>query len=312
MGRGAREDRTSAPFKINYVEVGNEDFFDRSGTYDQRFVQFHDAIKARYPTLKVISSVGFEQPEARASAASHPTVWTSTTTPVDDVPQDGATGHYEGYDRRGPKIFVGEWGAYETPIEPWNAGRAARRRRRTCGPRSATPPGMTQMERNADIVIMHAYAPLLVNVSPGRQPVAAQPDRLRRAARLRLAELSRLQDVQHQPRRRDSEGDDDRHRGIRLGDARQPLGSRVREAGERDGCRCPGQVELPARRPSPGQPLRSRSPPIRRQRFNRPSAERRAEQFEADRRQVRVTYTVPASGIAVLTLERVEPPHLVA
>ena len=52
-----------APFKLTYVEVGNEDFFDRSGSYDQRFVQFNTAIKARYPQLQVISTVGFEHPE---------------------------------------------------------------------------------------------------------------------------------------------------------------------------------------------------------------------------------------------------------
>jgi alpha-N-arabinofuranosidase len=53
------------PFKLTYVEVGNEDFFDRSGSYDQRFAQFNAAIKARYPRLQVISTVGFEQPEDR-------------------------------------------------------------------------------------------------------------------------------------------------------------------------------------------------------------------------------------------------------
>ncbi len=36
-----------APFKLTYVEVGNEDFFDRSGSYDQRFAQFNTAIKGR-------------------------------------------------------------------------------------------------------------------------------------------------------------------------------------------------------------------------------------------------------------------------
>jgi len=36
-----------APFTMTYVEVGNEDFFDKSGSYDQRFVQFTTAIKAR-------------------------------------------------------------------------------------------------------------------------------------------------------------------------------------------------------------------------------------------------------------------------
>ncbi|HBF33100.1 TPA: alpha-N-arabinofuranosidase, partial [Candidatus Sumerlaeota bacterium] len=37
------------PFKLRYVEIGNEDFFDRSGSYEWRFAQFYDAIKAKYP-----------------------------------------------------------------------------------------------------------------------------------------------------------------------------------------------------------------------------------------------------------------------
>jgi alpha-N-arabinofuranosidase len=41
-----------APFTLTYVEVGIEDFFDRSGSYDQRVVQFNTTIKARYPHLR--------------------------------------------------------------------------------------------------------------------------------------------------------------------------------------------------------------------------------------------------------------------
>ena len=51
------------PFKLTYVEVGNEDWFDRSGSYDGRFAQFYDAIKAKHPKLQVISTVGYEHPE---------------------------------------------------------------------------------------------------------------------------------------------------------------------------------------------------------------------------------------------------------
>src|SRR4029453_16152509 len=52
-----------APFKMTYVEVGNEDFFDKSGSYDQRFFQFTKAIKAPSPPLNLTSAVGFEHPE---------------------------------------------------------------------------------------------------------------------------------------------------------------------------------------------------------------------------------------------------------
>ena len=40
------------PFPLHYVEIGNEDWFDRSGSYETRFIQFDKAIKAKYPELK--------------------------------------------------------------------------------------------------------------------------------------------------------------------------------------------------------------------------------------------------------------------
>ena len=35
------------PFPLHYIEIGNEDFFDRSGSYPNRFKMFYEAIKAR-------------------------------------------------------------------------------------------------------------------------------------------------------------------------------------------------------------------------------------------------------------------------
>jgi alpha-L-arabinofuranosidase len=134
------------PFKLTYVEVGNEDQFDRSGSYDGRYEQFYKAIKAKYPQLQIIA-----------------------TTPVKSIRPDVIddhfyrrateffhdTTHYDKTDRNGPKIFVGEWATREgTPTPNFGAalGDAA---------------WMTGMERNSDIVIMASYAPLLVNVNPG-------------------------------------------------------------------------------------------------------------------------------------------------
>jgi alpha-N-arabinofuranosidase len=156
-----------APFTLTYVEVGNEDFFDRSGSYDQRFAQFNAAIKARYPHLQVISTVGFEQPEARRVHSVKPDVVDEHYYRTVDTFLTMARGQYEKYDRSGPKIFVGEWGAYETPFEPWNP--RSRGEAPTPNMRAALGDAawMTQMEKNADIVVMHCYAPLLVNVSPG-------------------------------------------------------------------------------------------------------------------------------------------------
>jgi alpha-N-arabinofuranosidase len=155
------------PFTLTYVEVGNEDFFDRSGSYDQRFAQFNAAIKARYPHLQVISTVGFEQPADRRVHSVKPDVVDEHYYRTVDTFLTMARGQYEKYDRSGPKIFVGEWGAYETPFEPWNP--RSRGEAPTPNMRAALGDAawMTQMEKNADIVVMHCYAPLLVNVSPG-------------------------------------------------------------------------------------------------------------------------------------------------
>jgi len=155
------------PFTLTYVEVGNEDWFDKSGSYDRRFAQFNAAIKARYPQLKVISTVGFEHPEPLRVKSVKPDVLDEHYyRPVDGFLKM-ARGQYETYDRRGPEIFVGEWAAYETPFEPWNA----RSRGESPTPNMQAAIGdaafMTQMEKNSDIVVMNGYAPMFVNVNPG-------------------------------------------------------------------------------------------------------------------------------------------------
>jgi alpha-N-arabinofuranosidase len=135
------------------VEVGNEDWFDRSGSYDGRFTQFYDAIKAKYPQLQIISSVGHEHPESQRVHSRVPDV-------VDEHfyrSQEEMEAHAHDYDKRSrdtkTKVFVGEWATRigsPTPNMAGALGDAA---------------WMTGMERNSDIVIMSCYAPLFVNVS---------------------------------------------------------------------------------------------------------------------------------------------------
>ena len=145
-GKERAKDGHPAPFKIEYVEIGNEDAFDRSGSYDGRFAQFYDAIKAKYPDLQVIATTPVK---SRKPDVLDEHFYRSARAMERD------THHYDRYDRNGPKIFVGEWATREgDPTPNLNAalGDAA---------------WMIGMERNADLVIMHCYAPLLVNVSPG-------------------------------------------------------------------------------------------------------------------------------------------------
>ena len=138
---------------MQYVEDGNEDWFDRSGSYDGRFAQFYDAIKAKYPQLKVISSCGYEQPQ---------NLWVKSRTPdlVDEHYYRGLEDmmaqslKYDTYSRTDPcKIFCGEWATRVGSPTPSVAGALGDGAWMTC------------MERNSDIVLLSCYAPLFVNVS---------------------------------------------------------------------------------------------------------------------------------------------------
>jgi len=145
-GAERAKDGHPAPFKLTYVEIGNEDEFDKSGSYDGRYEQFYKAIKAKYSDLQLIATTPVK--------SIRPDV-------IDDHYYRRATqffedaAHYDKTDRNGPRIFVGEWATREgTPTPNFGAalGDAA---------------WMTGMERNSDIIVMASYAPLLVNVNPG-------------------------------------------------------------------------------------------------------------------------------------------------
>lgn len=135
-----------APFPLHYVEIGNEDWFDRSGSYEGRFAQFDKAIKARYPNLKTIATMPLKRMKP-------------------DVQDDhyyrraeefyNFVNHYDTVDRNGPKIFVGEWATREG-FPTTNLGAAL-----------GDAAFMTSMERNSDLIVMASYAPLFVNVNPG-------------------------------------------------------------------------------------------------------------------------------------------------
>jgi len=146
-------DGHAAPFKMTYVEIGNEDWFDRSGSYDGRFTQFREAIEKKYPQLICISTIADAQyPDLKVTSGKKPAVLDEHYYRNSWEMWANAS-QYDKYDRNGPKIFVGEWATREgAPTTNLNAalGDAA---------------WMTGMERNSDIIIMSCYAPLLVNVN---------------------------------------------------------------------------------------------------------------------------------------------------
>jgi alpha-N-arabinofuranosidase len=144
-GAQRAKDGHPAPFPLHYIEVGNEDEFDRSGSYDGRFTQFFNAIKAKYPQLQIIATAK---------------VKSSVPDLLDEHyyrSQEEMEAHaldYDKYSRTNPtKIFVGEWATRVGSPTPNMAGALG------------DAAWMTGMERNSDVVLMHSYAPLFVNVS---------------------------------------------------------------------------------------------------------------------------------------------------
>jgi alpha-N-arabinofuranosidase len=145
-GAERAKDGHPAPFALTYVEIGNEDFADGSKSYDGRYAQFYDAIKAKYPALELIATT---------------IVKNHVMDMVDDHYYRRAeeffkdTHHYDKMDRNGLKIFVGEWATREGTPTP-NMGAAL-----------GDAAWMTGLERNSDIIMLASYAPLFVNVNPG-------------------------------------------------------------------------------------------------------------------------------------------------
>jgi len=135
-----------AAFPLTYVEIGNEDFFDHSGSYEGRYAQFYKAIKAKNPNLQLIATMPVKSIKPDVLDEHY---YMAAEQSFADA------NHYDKTDRNGPKIFVGEWATREgqpTPNLQAALGDAA---------------WMTGMERNSDLIVMASYAPLFVNVNPG-------------------------------------------------------------------------------------------------------------------------------------------------
>ncbi|NUR59080.1 MAG: alpha-L-arabinofuranosidase [Catenulispora sp.] len=145
---GARRaaDGHPAPFKTPYLEIGNEDWLDRSGSYEQyRYAAFYDALKAAHPDIKLI---------ATTAVTSRPMDVLDLHYYQDESWFENASTMFDSYDRTGPRIFVGEYagtanaGGLATGFLGNSLGEAA---------------FMTGLERNSDIVQLTAYAPLFAN-----------------------------------------------------------------------------------------------------------------------------------------------------
>ncbi len=140
------------PFNLKYMAIGNEQW----GTlYTDRLPIFLREIRAKHPEIKIIGSSG-PNPDGKDFDYLWPKMREFKADLVDEHYYRNPEwflkniGRYDKYDRTGPKVFAGEYACHD---DPTNSLRAA----------LCEAAFLTGIERNADIVRMSSYAPLLAN-----------------------------------------------------------------------------------------------------------------------------------------------------
>ena len=144
-----------APFNLKFLAVGNEQWDD---LYYERLRPFVKAIKAKYPNIKLIGTSG---PDSEGE------MFDKGWKAMKELKADLVDEHfyrdehwflshglrYEGYDRKGPKVFAGEYACHGKG-KKWNHFETS----------LYEAAFMTDLERNADVVDMATYAPLFAHV----------------------------------------------------------------------------------------------------------------------------------------------------
>ena len=146
------------PFNLKMIGVGNEQW---GPEYIERYTIFEKAIKSKYPTIKIVSGAG-PFPEGDYFEYGMKELKKLNAEIVDEHYyknpkwfRDNAT-RYDNYDRKGPKIFAGEYAAQSVAIaSPDNKNNWE------CALSEAA--FMTGLERNAEVVNLTSYAPLMAH-----------------------------------------------------------------------------------------------------------------------------------------------------
>lgn len=148
-----------APFNLKFIGVGNEQW---EAQYFERYKIFEKAILAKYPDIKIVSGAGpysngdyfdlaWKELKQLQPALVDEHYYKSPKWFLDNA------GRYDAYDRKGAKIFAGEYAAHPKD-NPAAEGR------NNWESAIAEAAFMTGLERNADIVNMCSYAPLLSHI----------------------------------------------------------------------------------------------------------------------------------------------------
>ena len=154
-GKKRAETGHPAPFNLKFLAVGNEQW---DTLYYERLRPFVKAIKAKYPNIKLIGTSGPDS-EGKMFDKGWKAMKELKADLVDEHfyrDEHWFLSHglrYEGYDRKGPKVFAGEYACHGKG-KKWNHFETS----------LYEAAFMTDLERNADVVDMATYAPLFAHV----------------------------------------------------------------------------------------------------------------------------------------------------
>ena len=143
------------PFNLKFIGIGNEQW---GPEYPERLKLFVEAIRKAYPEMKIIGSSG-PNSEGKDFEYLWPEMKKLKVDLVDEHfyrPEDwflNSGSRYDNYDRKGPKVFAGEYACHGKG-KKWNHFHAS----------LLEAAFLTGVERNADVVHMATYAPLLAHV----------------------------------------------------------------------------------------------------------------------------------------------------
>lgn len=148
------------PFGLEMIGVGNEQWGEE---YFERYDVIAQAIQAKYPAIQIISGTGpfaegelFDLAEKELTKRKPALVDEHYYKPPQWFLENAS--RYDAYDRNRYKIFAGEYAAH-----PKGADRPESRNNWEAALSEAA--FMTGLERNADVVYMTSYAPLLAHVN---------------------------------------------------------------------------------------------------------------------------------------------------
>ncbi|KAJ3806612.1 arabinofuranosidase [Lentinula aff. lateritia] len=143
------------PFTLNYIEIGNEDFFSPTTYADYRWADLYNALHAEFPQLHYIATSATSGNVPSLSPA--PTYWDLHIYSNPNFFINGAY-NFDILSRNGLQFFQGE---YATTTE--NSGAALTYP--FIDGSIAEAAYMAGFDRNSDIVFAASYAPLLNHVS---------------------------------------------------------------------------------------------------------------------------------------------------